>query len=187
VKSNATKVLALVNRGRAALGKAPLKRLPNGYSDDELEVAPIIARALEREIWPGYGIAYDAFEPWAPVSLLCRDSFFVLTRDRGQAQRLAAAWKVGKPRRFFNHMSAVFVPPEIRRFITDFNAGKYPELDRAKGLITITLKPDDPQDQPFLERLEHHTGMNRDRILRQLSDGVPITLLSRVWLGAAAA
>jgi hypothetical protein len=113
-------ILALINKGRAALGKPPLSALPKGDPDES--DGCILARALGRQM----GIEKSEM------------SNYVMFKDSSASARLWRAWNEPPVQyaQFLNRKGrlgwwwCVDVPEPLNAFITAFDRGEYPELIR---------------------------------------------------------
>lgn len=134
-----TRVLELVNTGREALNLPPLDGLPKGMPSDSCRC--VIAAAFPASMVDSTAIGYmDDIE--AP-------------------KKLAAAWKLATPD---TYASWIELPKEIKDFIRDFDAGKYPQL------VDCELKR---EDFVIFYADELSLFMWKHRKTKLISDGFP--------------
>lgn len=100
--ANISAVLEKVNAGRVACGQMPLYDLPRGAKGSKTECP--VARAL-KDALPGIGIG----------------STYATGVKRDRAAAFAAA--IGGSITEINGTAKVSLPPEIRGFVRDFDAG----------------------------------------------------------------
>jgi hypothetical protein len=106
-------ILALVNKARVVLGKPPMRNLPRGIPETSRKC--VLGRSLEVE-----------------VLLDDQDQAYALLSDYRSAYRLARAWSVERPCGMWNGW-AVLLPPQLSRFVHEFDALCYPHLTSAPG------------------------------------------------------
>lgn len=102
MKPSLSRVLRAVNRGRVAIGRQPLKKMPKGYKNR-----------------PGSCPLANALRV-THVGVLA-----VSARTPSNAMALAAAWGTEVPAL---DDARVYLPPELSNFVCDFDDGAYPEL-----------------------------------------------------------
>ncbi|MDQ7040287.1 MAG: hypothetical protein Q9M35_05050 [Rhodothermus sp.] len=96
-------VLQQVNLARRALGRAPLQQLPTGRPRHARQCP--LAQTLGGLVGP-CGIAYTS---------------------RKQAQRVARAWGTRWEQRIRRYL--VYFPPELSRFVQDYDLHAFPHLE----------------------------------------------------------
>jgi hypothetical protein len=111
-------VLELVNRARAAFGILPLRKLPRGVRETSRQC--VLGRSL------GVEILLDD-----------RDGPYALVLRYRAACALARTWGVGRPCASWNGW-AVRLPSELSKFVQEFDACRYPELDSGLSAKTTT-------------------------------------------------
>jgi hypothetical protein len=101
-------ILNVINKARSAFKMASLKKVPRGAP--EKSRLCVLARALRLE-----------------VLLDEQDRPFAFVRQYRQANILASAWRVARPREAWTGWS-VPLPKELSDFVQEFDAQHYPEL-----------------------------------------------------------
>lgn len=110
-KNPGSEVLELVNKARVVLELPPLRKLPRGIPETSRKC--VLGRSLGVE-----------------VLLDDRDRAYALLLDYHAAWRLARVWDAARPCGMWNGW-AVLLPPELDRFLHEFDALCYPHLTSA--------------------------------------------------------
>ena len=100
-------VLEMVNSARAALGKEPIRSLPRGRRGSSSDC--VLARSV--------GMSFGNRSAWAVGG--------PRRQRRAAALELARAWDV---RPGVVNRRSVQLPESLREFVTEFDAGDFPEL-----------------------------------------------------------
>ena len=103
-----SEILELVNKARAVLEMPPLRKLPRGIPETSRKC--VLGRTLGLE-----------------VLLSDQDRAYALVLKYHTAWRLARVWGVARPYGMWNGW-AVLMPPQLNRFVHEFDEHCYPHL-----------------------------------------------------------